>query len=95
MQRMTWEQICKDDELRGRWIAMDECSFDEATGRANSPIYGCVTTGEAWQFLRLNGQAAMLHHVRIYLDNIRGILGALLAIYQDATNAEANHRLSA
>lgn len=34
MQRMTWEQICRDDSLRGRWVAMDECSFDEATGRA-------------------------------------------------------------
>lgn len=34
MQRMTWEEICRDDGLRGRWIAMDDCSFDEATGRA-------------------------------------------------------------
>lgn len=34
MQRMTWEEICQDDTLRGRWIAMDDCSFDESTGRA-------------------------------------------------------------
>lgn len=34
MQRMTWEEICRDDGLRGRWIAMGDCSFDEATGRA-------------------------------------------------------------
>jgi hypothetical protein len=31
---MTWEEICQHEELRGRWIALDECSFDEATGRA-------------------------------------------------------------
>jgi hypothetical protein len=34
VQRMTWEQICDDQGLRGRWVAMDECSFDETTGRA-------------------------------------------------------------
>jgi hypothetical protein len=34
MQRMTWEEICRDDGLRGRWIALDDCSFDEASGRA-------------------------------------------------------------
>ena len=34
MQRMTWEQICRDEELRGRWIAMDDCCFDEASGHA-------------------------------------------------------------
>jgi hypothetical protein len=34
VQRMTWEEICQDDALRGRWIAMDDCCFDEATGRA-------------------------------------------------------------
>ena len=31
---MTWEEICQDDALRGRWIAMDDCSFDDATRRA-------------------------------------------------------------
>jgi hypothetical protein len=31
---MTWEEICQHEELRGRWIALDECSFDEATGKA-------------------------------------------------------------
>jgi hypothetical protein len=34
MERMTWEQICQSDDLKGRWIAMDDCRFDEATGRA-------------------------------------------------------------
>lgn len=38
MQRMTWEQICESDELRGRWIAMDDCSFDEATGKATEGL---------------------------------------------------------
>ncbi len=38
MQRMTWDQICHDNDLRGRWIAMDECQYDEATGRATEGL---------------------------------------------------------
>ncbi|MDH5672379.1 MAG: hypothetical protein OEZ06_09530 [Myxococcales bacterium] len=34
MTRMTWEEICQHEDLKGRWIAMDDCSFDEATGNA-------------------------------------------------------------
>jgi hypothetical protein len=33
-QRMTWEIICNSDEFRGRWVALDECRYDEETGRA-------------------------------------------------------------
>ena len=38
MHRMTWEEICRNDEFRGRWIAMDECLFDESTGRATEGL---------------------------------------------------------
>lgn len=38
MQRMTWQEICSSDDLRGRWIAMDECSFDDSTGRATEGL---------------------------------------------------------
>ena len=38
MQRMTWEQICTNAALRGRWIAMNDCSFDETTGRAREGL---------------------------------------------------------
>ena len=33
-QRMTWDEICRNEDLRGRWIAIDDCSFDESTGNA-------------------------------------------------------------
>jgi hypothetical protein len=58
--------------------------FNESAGRTMSTVYGCVTTGETWQFLRLAEQAALLNRDRYYLDNVSGILGALQAIYQDA-----------
>ena len=35
---MTWDEICTDDALRGRWVAMNDCSFDEATGRATAGL---------------------------------------------------------
>src|SRR5437763_9292233 len=58
--------------------------FNDAAGRAESPVYGCVTSGETWQFLRLADRAALLNRDRFYLDNVAGILGVLGAIYWDA-----------
>ncbi len=52
--------------------------FNEKAGIANQPIYGCVTTGENWQFMRLMGTVAEVDSDRFYLDNIGGILAALL-----------------
>lgn len=34
MERMKWEQICSQDEFRGRWVALDSCRYDESTGKA-------------------------------------------------------------
>jgi hypothetical protein len=64
--------------------------FNEAAGHAPSPVYGCVTTGETWQFLRLADRKAVLNRDRYYLDNVGGILGVLQAIYQDAIKARPN-----
>lgn len=36
MQKMTWQEICENDGLKGRWVAIDACIFDEHTGRAIS-----------------------------------------------------------
>jgi hypothetical protein len=43
-------------------------------------VYGCVTTGEAWQFLRLEGAAVTIDRGRLYIDNVGAILGAFEAI---------------
>jgi hypothetical protein len=58
--------------------------FNEAAGRATVPVYGCVTTGETWQFLRSADHVALLDRRRYYLDNVSGILGVLQAIFQEA-----------
>ena len=32
--RMTWTDICRATEFRGRWVALCECHYDESTGKA-------------------------------------------------------------
>lgn len=34
MERMTWDEICSREDLRGRWVALDRCRYDEVTGDA-------------------------------------------------------------
>jgi hypothetical protein len=54
--------------------------FNRSAGRDNLPVFGCVTTGEAWQFARLAGPEALLEHRRYYIDSVELILGAFRAI---------------
>ncbi len=53
--------------------------FNQAAGHSG-PIYGCVTTGEVWQFLQLVGPTAILDQRRYYLHELTSILGAIQAI---------------
>jgi hypothetical protein len=61
--------------------------FNEAAGQVDFPIFGCVTTGETWQFLRLADTIALLDKNRYYLDNLTAILGILRMICQEALKA--------
>ncbi len=36
---MTWSELCASEEFRGRWVALDQCRYDEATAK---PIGGTV-----------------------------------------------------
>ena len=68
--------------------------FNETAGRIGAPMFGCVTTGEIWQFLRLVGRSVVLHRIRIFVDNVSGILSCLHSIFLEAMNAELRPRLS-
>jgi hypothetical protein len=59
--------------------------FNERAGQAPRPLFGCVTTGEVWQFLRLDDTAVLIDRGRLFLDNLGGILGALRAILVSST----------
>ncbi len=63
--------------------------FNQAAG-VTVPMFGCVTTGETWQFLRLEGNVAQIDRRRFYLDNLPGILSALRAIVQASTTRDTS-----
>lgn len=41
--RMTWPQIQRCDEFRGRWVAMDNCRYDAKTAQ---PVEGSVVDAD-------------------------------------------------
>jgi len=73
----------KNDVEGGIWQCIAQMVgarvFNERTGRSIDEVFGCVTNGEAWQFLRLIGPHAAIDRRRYYIDNVGGILAALLA----------------
>jgi hypothetical protein len=48
------------------------------------PLHGCITTGEVWQFLRLQPPDVLIDRRRFYLNELADILGALITIAQDS-----------
>jgi hypothetical protein len=54
--------------------------FGERFGRPSDTIYGCVTSGEVWLFLRLQADQITVDTDRYYLDNLPGILGVFQTI---------------
>jgi len=51
--------------------------FNEIAGKPIDVIHGAVTTGEAWQFLRLSGTDVILNNRRLFIDDLPDILAAL------------------
>ena len=54
--------------------------YNDRAGQPIEEIFGCVTTSEDWQFLRLVGATVILHRQRLYIDN----LGLILAAFERA-----------
>ncbi len=51
--------------------------FNERAGNENLIIYGTVTTGSIWQFLKLEGQSIQIDLSEYYLKDVNKILGIL------------------
>lgn len=34
MSTMSWDAICRHEDFRGRWVALDQCRYEETSGRA-------------------------------------------------------------
>jgi hypothetical protein len=52
--------------------------FNEREGCHKAPIFGCVTTGEAWQFLSLENSIVGIDRIRYYINEV----SLLLAVWQ-------------
>ena len=58
--------------------------FNERNDRSIEAIYGVVTTGTNWRFLKLTGQQLIIDPVEYYLENMGKLLGILLHIVGSA-----------
>ena len=64
--------------------------LNERAGCGEAPVFGCVTTGEVWQFLQLDRSVAAIDRRRYYLDDVAGILGAFEAVVARAEGFRAS-----
>ena len=54
--------------------------FNERAAIGGRPLYGCVTTGDDWQFLKLQGEEILYDVRRLYLSELGLILAFLKMI---------------
>jgi hypothetical protein len=53
--------------------------FNESHKHPLKRIHGCITTGEAWQMLRLQGKELLVDADRYYITEVGKVLGVLIA----------------
>ncbi len=58
--------------------------YNQREGSTIAVIWGVVTTGSAWKFLRLEGTTVTLDLKEYYIDNLGKILGVLQYIVENA-----------
>lgn len=54
--------------------------FNARRGAASAMVYGAVTTGDLWRFLRLKGDIADIDLSQLHIQSLDKILGVLLAM---------------
>lgn len=52
--------------------------FNAEEGQLGTTMYGCVTTGELWQFLQLADTTLVIDSDRLYIEHVDRILGVLI-----------------
>jgi hypothetical protein len=52
--------------------------FNLKAGKVIPVIFGVVTTGSSWQFLKLEGETASIDSTEHYIDRVDVILGILM-----------------
>ncbi|HEV3436092.1 MAG TPA: hypothetical protein VG122_01960 [Gemmata sp.] len=64
---------CAAQMIAARW-------FDVRQGRPLARVYGCVTTGEDWQFLRLDESTITYDTTRMYRNDLGRILASFMHV---------------
>jgi hypothetical protein len=57
---------------------------NERTHERSGPVFGVVTTGAAWKFLRMEGDDVLLDREEHFIDNLPRIMGILTTITEAA-----------
>ena len=58
--------------------------FNQRAGREVKAVFGVITTGTAWKFLRIEGADLTLDPGEYYIDNVGKIMGVLKHIIETA-----------
>jgi hypothetical protein len=56
--------------------------FNERAGKPLRSVYGAVTTGDIWKFLRLDHKTVFVDKPVYYIESIERILGILYSLFQ-------------
>ncbi|MBY0513018.1 MAG: hypothetical protein K2P78_03795 [Gemmataceae bacterium] len=54
--------------------------FNETEGTPRPVVYGCVTTGNIWQFVKLEGPSLFIDRSEYYIHDLPKVLGILVQI---------------
>ena len=63
--------------------------YNEKEGKAVPWVYGCVTTGTAWQFLKLVGNELLIHPEQLPIQELGKILWFLIQCLRDVDREAA------
>jgi hypothetical protein len=63
--------------------------FNERAGSTKRPMFGCVTTGEVWQFLELTTTNLRVDRLPLFSDNLGEVLAAFQLVLGGAPAAAA------
>ena len=59
--------------------------FNRARGSAIETVYGAVTTGTNWLFLRLTGSVVFVDRSEYYISQVEKIAGILVTMLREAS----------
>ena len=63
--------------------------FNQERHNVIETVYGVVTTGNVWKFLRLVGTVVSIDRMEYYIKEVERIVGILMAMIREARSPQA------